>query len=355
MIKKTSAEEINPKRTATKKSVAKNPATKTTATRTALTAGTALRPKRVLSPIRKEDAGAALTLDRYQSLAADTDIEGPTDPLVPLLGLGGEIGALTSEYKKKVRHDGTAYVGFEQVVRTEIGDILWYLAALARRYDFSLSDIAHSNLQKTRRRWTASDGPPEIPFDEGFPPKQRLPRKFEATFTTETTESGIVKCNLRIDSEEFGDPIDDNARHEDDYRFHDIFHIAHAAVLGWSPVLRSLIKRKRKFQPEIDRVEDSARAIAVEEAITAMVFELAKPWNYFAGSTKVDDAILTVVQAVAARLEGGSLPGGEWERAILAGYEMWGHLRANDGGRVIVDLDKTSLKYARLKRSARRA
>lgn len=342
------------KKTSTSKIVATKTSAKAAPRRT-LTAGTARRPKRVLSPITKKDSGVALTLDRYQFLAGDTDIEGPTDPLVPLLGLGGEIGALTSEYKKKVRHDGTAYVGFEEVVRTEIGDILWYLAALARRYNFSLSDIAHLNLQKTRRRWITSDGPPEIPFDEGFPPKQQLPRQFEATFTTEMAESGIVRCNLRIDSEEFGDPIDDNARHEDDYRFHDIFHIAHAAVLGWSPVLRSLIKRKRKFQPEVDRVEDSARAIAVEEAITAMVFELAKPWNYFAGATKVDAAILTVVQAVAARLEGGSLPGAEWERAILAGYEMWGHLRANDGGRVTVDLDKTSLKYAPLRRSDRRA
>ena len=328
---------------------------KKAAAKRSLTSGAARRQKRVLSPITNEDLGNALTLDRYQALAGDTDIEGPKDPLVPLLGLGGEIGALTSEYKKKVRHDGTSYVGFEDVARTEIGDILWYLAALARRYDFSLSEIAHENLQKTRRRWIASDGPPEVPFDEGFPAEQRLPRQFEATFTTETNESGIVKCRLRLDSEEFGEPIDDNARHEDDYRFHDIFHIAHAAVLGWSPVLRSLIKRKRKFKPEFDRVEDSARAIAVEEAITAMVFELAKPWAYFAGSSKVDDAILTVVQAVAARLEGGSLPGAEWERAILAGYEMWGRLRANDGGRVIVDLDKTSLTYAPLKRTGRRS
>ena len=317
-------------------------------------AGAARRGKRSLSPLTEQDLGVALTLDRYQALAGDTDIEGPKDPLVPLLGLGGEIGALTSEYKKKIRHDGTSYVGFEDVARTEIGDILWYLAALARRYDFSLSEIAHENLQKTRRRWIASDGPPEVAFDEGFPPEQRLPRRFEATFTTERTDSGIVKCNLRLDSEEFGDPIDDNARHEDDYRFHDIFHIAHAAVLGWSPVLRSLIKRKRKFKPDFDRVEDSARAIAVEEAITAMVFELAKPWDYFAGSSKVDDAILTVVQAVAARLEGGSLPGAEWERAILAGYAMWGHLRANEGGRVTVDLDKTSLTYAPLRRTRRR-
>lgn len=327
---------MNPKRAVAKK----------TATRRA--------KKRTLAPILPEDNGAALTLDRYQRLAGDTDIEGPDNRLIPLLGLGGEIGALISEYKKKVRDDGTYYVGFDEVVQTEIGDILWYLAALARRYDFDLSDIAHQNLAKTRRRWIANDSAPEVPFDDGFPPEQRLPRQFEAIFTTVTTDTGLVKCHLRIESEEFGDPIDDNARHEDNYRFHDIFHIAHAAVLGWSPVFRSLIRRKRGFDKELDRVEDGARAIAVEEAITAMVFELAKDKNYFAEMTNVDDSILTVVQAVANRLEGGSLPGAEWERAILDGYAMWRDLRDNDGGRVLVDLDTATLRFARLRRGDRR-
>jgi hypothetical protein len=307
--------------------------------------------RRLLQPIRTGDEGARLTLDRYVQLASDTDIEGPREPLVPLLGLVGEIGSLMAEYKKKVRQDGTAYVGFDAVVRTEIGDILWYLAALARRYEYSLSEIAHENLSKTRRRWIPADGPPEVAFDEGFPTNERLPRRFQATFTTVTSDKGITTCNLHIDGEDFGDPIDDNARHEDNYRFHDAFHIAHAAVLGWSPVLRSLVKRKRKLhKPDYDRVEDGARAIAVEEAITAMVFELAKAWNYFEGSDSVDDGILTVVQAVAARLEGGSLPGAEWERAILSGYAVWRDLCRNDGGRVDVDLDKATLTYRRLGR-----
>ncbi len=307
--------------------------------------------KRTLTELIPADEGPALTLDRYQVLAKDTDIEGPTDPLVPLLGLGGEIGSLIAEYKKKIREDGTAYVGYDEVVKTEIGDILWYLAALARRIDKPLSEIAHDNLTKTRRRWIASDGSPAVPFDHGVPEEQRIPRKFNAIFTTMTTNGGLVKCNLRFESEELGDPIDDNSWHEDNYRFHDIFHIAHAAVLGWSPVLRSLIRRKRGYAPDLDRVEDGARAIATEESVTAMVFELAKPWNYFAGCTNVDDRILTVVQAVVARLEGGSLPGAEWERAILTGYSVWRDLRDNGGGRAIVDLDRGSLKYAPLRRT----
>lgn len=292
------------------------------------------------------DAATYLTLDRYQELASATDIEGRSDDkMVPLLGLGGEIGALIAEFKKKIRPDGHSYVDFDNMIRVELGDILWYLAALARRIETPLSQIAHQNLIKTRRRWISTDRPPEVSFDIGVPDDQRIPRQFVAVFTTHTDTNGLVKCNLRFESEELGDPIDDNSRHEDNYRFHDIFHIAHAAVLGWSPVLRMLIRRKRGFDPETDRVEDGARAIATEEAVTAMIFELAKAWNYFDGATNVDDGILNAVQAVTARLEGGSLPGAEWERAILAGYSGWRDLRANRGGRVVVDLDRASIKY----------
>ena len=39
-----------------------------------------------------------LTLDEYQRLAAATDVEGDSrDPVIPLLGLAGEAGALVSD------------------------------------------------------------------------------------------------------------------------------------------------------------------------------------------------------------------------------------------------------------------
>ena len=36
-----------------------------------------------------------------------------------------------------------------------------------------------------------------------------------------------------------GDRLTDNHLPEDDYRFHDVFHLAFAAVLGWSPTTRA--------------------------------------------------------------------------------------------------------------------
>lgn len=292
---------------------------------------------------RLPDAGSDLTLDEYQRLAAETDLDPESrDPLIPLLGLAGEVGQLIAEYKKRTRPGGDSYIGFETAMPIEIGDILWYLAALARRADRTLSEVALLNLKKTRDRYITADGSLAFSFDDGFPAEQRFPRQFTAAFVTHV-EDGLTRCRLTIEHEQYGALIDDNAHHADAYRFHDVFHLAHAAVLGWSPVLRALIKAKRRDNEEIDRVEDGARAWATEEAVTAMVFELAKVWNYFDGVERVDESILRAVKAVTGRLEVGRLPAAEWERAILTGYSAWRHLRDCDGGVIAVDLDTRTL------------
>ena len=279
-----------------------------------------------------------LTLDEYQHAAAQTDIgHESTEPDVPLLGLAGEVGSLIAEFKKKRRPDGVAYTGFEDVVVTELGDILWYLAALARRVGVPLSTVAHANLEKTRARWLPSDGAPPLSFDDGFPEDQRLPQQFEVTF--ETVGDQVV---MRIEGEDIGDPIDDNARFSDGYRFHDVFHLGYLAVLGWSPILRALLKRKRKADPATDRAEDGARACAVEEAIAAFVFEMARPYDFFDGGAHIDEQILRGVRAVAGGLEVAECTAGDWERAILTGFEVWRGLR--DAGRGVVRVDRGERK-----------
>jgi len=63
-----------------------------------------------------------------------------------------------------------------------------------------------------------------------------------------------------------GNVLGDNAHDDDGYGWHDAFHLAHMAVLGWSPVIRGLLGRTRKEDPATDDVEDGGRAIAIEEA-----------------------------------------------------------------------------------------
>jgi hypothetical protein len=71
----------------------------------------------------------------------------------------------------------------------------------------------------------------------------------------------LQRCNGVL----IGDRLSDNVAHADDYRFHDVFHYAYAAVLGWSPVTRALFRLRRKSDPAIDEAQDGARAVLIEE------------------------------------------------------------------------------------------
>src|SRR5206468_12617620 len=119
-------------------------------------------------------------------------------------------------------------------------------------------------------------------FDEDSPPHEQLPRRFEMLITEETVgDKVMVRC--RLGARGVGDPLTDNAWQDDGYRFHDVFHLAHMAVLGWSPIMRSLLKRKRKSKPDVDEVEDGARAKVVEEAIAAIGCDYARKHDYLNG------------------------------------------------------------------------
>ena len=83
-----------------------------------------------------------LTVADYAAKAARTDkLKARQGLTFPLLGLFGEAGSLLSEAKKKLR-DKSSYLGYAEAVAEELGDVLWYLAAVCRRAGFGLHDIA---------------------------------------------------------------------------------------------------------------------------------------------------------------------------------------------------------------------
>lgn len=96
-----------------------------------------------------------MDLNEYQAAAQTTDQAPGSEGkaiIVPLLGLAGEAGALLTEYKKLLR-DGSAYISFRDQIGEELGDVLWYVANLATKFDLDLADIATANLAKTVGRW----------------------------------------------------------------------------------------------------------------------------------------------------------------------------------------------------------
>lgn len=137
---------------------------------------------------------------------------------------------------------------------------------------------------------------------------------------------------------------------DDDYRFHDVFHLAYAAILGWSPVLRALLKVKRKSNPKIDEAQDGARAILIEEGISTLIFHRAIRLNHFASIKALDYSLLKLIPEFVSGYEVEVCPLWQWEKAILDGYAVFRQLKLHRRGIVTADLKKRSISFKELPR-----
>lgn len=215
-----------------------------------------------------------------------------------------------------------------------------YLKSLqAARMTFG--KVAEYNIAKTRGRFLEPD-PSTLPtFDERFEEEERIPAHFEMTITQRKSGKTYMQWNGVF----IGDPLTDNIRDEDGYRFHDVFHFAHASVLHWSPTFRGLIKHKRKSDPEVDEAQDSGRAIVVEEGLTAWIFARAKQLRFFDGQKSISFDVLKTIQQFVSGYEVQECPLKLWEDAILQGYEVFRKVRENEGGTVIGDRKSRRVSY----------
>lgn len=85
-------------------------------------------------------AGTQVLLSEYEQAIAPTDRFEDSEITPILLGLFGEVGSVMST-SKKLHREKTAFTGFQRDVEEELGDTLWYVAALCRRLDVKLSDM----------------------------------------------------------------------------------------------------------------------------------------------------------------------------------------------------------------------
>jgi NTP pyrophosphatase (non-canonical NTP hydrolase) len=280
----------------------------------------------------------------YQTATRSTDQRPGTeleDITVHLLGLAGEAGSVASQYKKKLR-DKESHSRWKHHIREELGDVLWYVSTLATKLDLDLNEVAEANLEKTRSRWLPTDAEQ---LDAGYPAEEQLPRSGKYEFVASINEEGRPTVHVRFDGGQVGDPLTDASHVDDGYRFHDVFHLAHATVLGWSPVTRSLLKRKRRTNREVDEAEDGGRAIVIEEGVAALVFAYATSHNYLEGITRLDQQLLDSISMLVGGTEVGVRSAADWERAILTGYDMFRQLRDHDGGTVSFEADSRSMTF----------
>jgi len=216
-----------------------------------------------------------------------------------------------------------------------------YLDALkAARVAFA--EVVRKNIAKTRGRFVPPDYASLPTFDARFPEDQQLPQHFEITIDQRGKNP---RSYLRMNGVFIGDPLTDNILDPDGYRFHDVFHFAHAAILHWSPTFRSLIKHKRKDDPVVDEAQDSGRAIVVEEGLTAWIFARAKELNFFAGQSGLSFDLLKTVQQFVSGYEVEECPLSLWELAILQGYEVFRQVKQNNSGVIVCDRPARSMEY----------
>ena len=77
--------------------------------------------------------------------------------IYPTLGLVGETGEVAEKVKKVIRDKkGIFDDNSKDAIKKEIGDVLWYVSNLCTEFNFSLDDVALTNLNKLKKR--ASEG-----------------------------------------------------------------------------------------------------------------------------------------------------------------------------------------------------
>lgn len=229
-----------------------------------------------------------------------------------------------------------------------LGSLLAMLGLLCASFMLKLEDVARDNIVKTHGRWPGPDRTYLPPFDSTFPEHERFPPELRIEFIERVSARGTFVVQ-RLNEVFIGDPLTDNSHEPDDYRFHDVFHLAYVAHLGWSPVIRGLLKRKRKSRPAVDENEDGARAMIIEEGIATWIFNHAKQRDLYVDvpAGKLEYGLLKQVQSMVSGFEVAACPLWQWEQAILDGFRVFRELqkREHRGGTVVVDLARHSLSF----------
>ncbi|KCZ54676.1 hypothetical protein HY29_14090 [Hyphomonas beringensis] len=240
----------------------------------------------------------------------------------------------------------------DRPIDTILSAIAWHLCAVASLYGLDMDGVALTNREKAKAR--KKDGI-HTPFhDENAVENEQLPRKFEIVFRTMEDGSSQMFWN----GKPLGAPLRDQYAEADGYRFHDVMHLANAACLGWSPVLRDLMGIKRSSSPEIKQAQDGGRSAVVEELVVKLIhWEASRRAKELHPDVSATDRILfpdneeipfSLLKQVRAVTEGHEVYDNkywEWERSIREGYRVFQQLRENQNGVVTVDLEGRRLSF----------
>ena len=95
-----------------------------------------------------------MNFNEYQEKALETAIYGEGAKIIyPTLGLTGEAGEVANKVKKVLRDNDGEFDEWRKLqIIDEIGDVLWYIAALTNDLGYELDDVAKMNVTKLENR-----------------------------------------------------------------------------------------------------------------------------------------------------------------------------------------------------------
>ena len=295
-----------------------------------------------------------LTFDEYQKIAfltaRTTGRELIRVCLAVLWQLGAELLRKTLPEIELSLNQNVA----DRSINVVLGEIIWHLSAVASVLELSLNEIIAKNIEKVNFRANRDNPTPH--HDEDREDFERLPRRFEIGFVT--VRNGESRMYFR--GKKLGNDLNNNYRQDDGYRFHDVMHLANVAHLGWSPVLRALMGKKRKSRSDqVDAVEDGARAQIVEELVlkaihsegTRLADEASRcpadgPARTFPARGVITFRLLKNLRHYVFGHEVWKNQYWEWEDAIFFGSAIYHNLRLEQQGTVTVDMDARKIEYS---------
>lgn len=92
-----------------------------------------------------------MKFNEFQDLAMSTRLESANN-LYALIGLVGEVGEVYSLLAKYIRDGVEDEEAFNDKVKKELGDVLWFVAAICEDMDYTMDECAEAVVKKLKDR-----------------------------------------------------------------------------------------------------------------------------------------------------------------------------------------------------------
>ena len=96
-----------------------------------------------------------MNLQEYQEFALSTAIypDKGENLTYPILGLCGEAGEVAEKLKKIIRDkEGVVSPSDIDEIEKELGDVMWYIAAICHELDITMNEVIDANVAKLKSR-----------------------------------------------------------------------------------------------------------------------------------------------------------------------------------------------------------